>query len=564
MVGRVCIASCRPFLLLIILLSAQFFVSIELRSLYFGKMAAHVYEDQTARTLKFARSWYRNGAFADKWLQFENVPSIEFQTIEQRFPYLSFLPGPVIPVYLVSLVTGKEPTVETVQSVNLATQFGAVLLLGLCAWMLSQGIAIPWRFAAAFFAGAAYTWLPFLMYEHQQVYYSDAATALPFAAFLAVTAYRVTNRGRGTDYIVLPVLLWFIFVNWSGLLAAALWACFRIAEHFRAGFAATCRALYPGVLAVGLALGFFLFQLYTAHMPEMFQNGLATRVNYYSFRLSYIAYLYDRVMLGHAAQAYGIAAIYIIITAMTYVLLHLAAVIVSGRLPRGAALARLEVATYCIILPLTLTFYAPTHYIHHDFAVISYAFALILVAFVLWPQLLVDLKGRASPALHKLTLIAGAAYLVGTYYEQGWTQYFNKQQYPDYAISDYLYRNAKYDDLVFSPNYESEIKYPTQEYALAMKRVYKIPSLSAIKTFSINDYKLPKMQNYHMTGHAYRLPVEQAKLFLLVRKQPPCWPMNQRLQDNLRTSATPVYDAPAFMYYSLNPGALPKTVEPLC
>ena len=223
----------KPLFACFLILSILFAYTLHLRSPYFGKMADGIFEDQTARTLKFAKNWYRDGILNDRFLQIENPDSIEFSSLEQRKPYVSFLPGTVVPVYILSKITQSEPTIEIVHGYNLASQYMCALLLAGIAWVLGAFTSNWHRIIAALLAGSFYILNPFLIYNHQQIFYSDAALMLPLLSFIFIQSLKLCYNVKGfkINFALAVSMFCLVFTDWYGLFIAFMWGLFRLSDE---------------------------------------------------------------------------------------------------------------------------------------------------------------------------------------------------------------------------------------------------------------------------------------------------------------------------------------------
>lgn len=552
-------------LLVVVILSAQFYACMQMHTAYIGQMARWYFEDQTARTLKFSRNWYRDGALNDYLLQLENVPSVEFETLQSRVPYLSFLPGGIVPVYLAALVTGKEPTLVSVQYCNLFTQYVVVLLLAYTVLTIGPG-GKALRFLSALFAGIAYTWIPFLSYEHQQVYYNDAAVLIPYAAVFAMTAFRARyTAGRRWDVMICLLFAWFVFVNWLGIAVAGMWCLFRLAENRHRPFKTMAKSIWPAAVGVAMPLLFFVYQLYVTQLYTVFAHAVNFRANHEPFSLQKLKELRFVILDTYSVHAYGYVGAALIGMSTSYILWHmLATPLIRSLRPKTPQIyAWLEIASYCTVVQLILVYAMPRHYMH-PYTVLWYGFALILAAFIFMPALLNEIAGRRLRFLPAAGVIAGFCYVLTIYHQQGWEGIYKKHKYVDYSIPEFLYQKAQYTDIVFSPNYETPIKQPTQDYAMAMKRVYHINNLAQIMNYQINDFEISYLRKYGANLPPYRLPVEKGQVFLLIPKFASCWPLRHEVQNILREKAVLIEENKTLAYYLLDQNRLRDATIPIC
>ncbi len=566
--------------LLFAILTSIFIFSVHLRSPYFGHMANGYFEDQTARTLKFSRNWYRDGAWNDKFFMLENPASVEFGSLQERIPYLSFLPGVVAITYVASLVLGDEPSIATIHICNLLTQYLSALSLALCAWLLMEKRQKFIRFIAALVTGTSYILTPYLLYEHQQVYFTDSAMMLPFSALLLCIALNAHLPRRMMDWITASVMLLFILCDWLGAIAAFLWFILRWFEYRRQPLKAQIISLWPVALPSLLCLGFFTYQLWASQLINMVINAMLYRNDGSALGVttaaSRIGVFIDRL----AVEIYGPLVAKLILMLGVYTCIHIC---ISGFIYLYAATrrgdinsralaplewARMQVAIICALAPLISVYLFPDHFFYHNFSAIRFAPAVFLGIFCLFPELVNDLIRWKKPWFHliiySIFTLASYGYFWSNLYQRPFLGWFEVQNYSYYEVSDFLYNNSKFNDIIFSPNYETPFKHPTQNLAVAMKRVYPLVNFIHIKTYGFNDFADPLMLYYNMPQlFEVRLPTESSTSYLLVIKSDNCWPLSNNAADFLRTEARVLYENNQFVYYALpQPEKLINT--PIC
>ena len=197
--------------ILLLITAGLFAWTVQLRAPWFGTLSTAPFYHQwlSGCTLKWSKNWYREGVFHDRFSLLENPPSIEFPTIESRVPYVSYPPGCVLPVYLLSCAMRQEPTVAMVMGWNLASHFLIAVLLGLIAYVaLFRAGMSPWNaLAFSISAPCLELFFPAPFYNHQNVYAMDMAVILPFVAALLLETLR-SAAPKGRWLFAIDVLLW--------------------------------------------------------------------------------------------------------------------------------------------------------------------------------------------------------------------------------------------------------------------------------------------------------------------------------------------------------------------
>jgi hypothetical protein len=543
----------RYFAMCIILLTLAFVASLSPRSNYLGLMREGMFEDQTARTMKFARNWYRDGIVSDYGLQIENPASVEFTSLFERVPYISFLPGTVVPVYLLALAQGREPDIIDVQRVNLMTQYLVALLSCITVWLLSTRISLRLRACAALLSGVSYIAMPFLFYEHQQVYYSDAALMLPYVAFLCAMAYFGRFPSRRAPIVYTAILAWFICVDWFGVLVGGVWGIMQLI-HYRGSRRQAIMSLMP-LLCAGTACGvFFFFQLHVTGLLDML-IGVAKYRMYVSSVNGLSIDAMSIYIAGYMLASYGEIGCFLIFLVAAYTLLCLAKLAISGAGCMHAVDAlRVQVIALMVLASLICIWVIPIHFYEHDFSPIRLSLLLTIAGGALLPQMLASVMPLRQCTIIWLVIAAllmGFVNLSVMIARQG-MGWFHTAHYTDYVAFRYVYDHAAYGDIVFSPSVHTEFKYPTQELVMAMKRIYILPNITDLNDYKINDFEAETMKHYGLANNmqARRLP-EHAPKYLLVMKKGSCWPLTRPAQSFLKRYAKLLHDEETFAYYAL-------------
>jgi len=256
---------------------------------------------------------------------------------------------------------------------------------------------------------------------------------------------------------------------------------------------------------------------------------------------------------------YAMAGLVMLWLGVAYVAAHTARAIYAKSQKNGAV----EFWSYILLAPCIFVFMTVSHHVNHEFAVIKFAafFAVMpcLVFLTHWQ----NGRFRAWAYAMSLAILGGyVGFLLGT---KGWGLGFAHQTYPTYIAEKYIYKNAGYNDLVFSPNYKNEMKAPTQTLAVAMKRVYKVRYFNRILAYEINDYRNKQMLPYGIEGEWRLLPVAEAEnIYLMIMKTAPCWPLSTSTGNFLKANASLVHEDTQMVYYRLQADTLEKNNDQIC
>lgn len=519
--------------LVVVFTFTLFSYTVEVRRPWFGKLSPYHHQWLTGSAVKFTKNWYREGALKLRFVMFEEPRSVEFPTLDSREPYISYPPGTIFPLYIISKLKGDEPGPAVVMAYNIANHLLIALFLALMAFFLLYGarFSAPFSFAMALVPPVVEMLMPAPLYWHQNVFFSDQAVILPIALFLFLEVIRdhVTGNkavaymlaglqaavficGALTDWI-------FYFVAVAVFIKRILTGAFR--KRLLRGAINALLFWWPAALAL-LVLALQLFRFHYDIMGKLlFRAGLSEPGSAYTARF------YETFWKGYVAQGYGKPAIYILwfsLAATLFLLLFALHARLRKKSVHGG-LKNMIAMTAMLTVPFFAQIYIfKNHSAIHDFSALKFSLTLALVPFVLLPcvallflerrmleragltvagrrnegdenaaenetaegrrirreekvkRKLVEGRLRLAKAVVALAALAVAV----TYTAFQFPRY--KDFFPapgDYTVENFIAANTAYEDVVFSAQYEIPYN-PPQQLSYSMKRVYKVESVDEI------------------------------------------------------------------------------------
>ena len=512
-----------PAAFLVAIAAAAFLYTSKVREPWFGALSPYHHQWLTGSTVKFAKNWYREGAWNLRFWMLENPRSIEFPTMGSRDPYASYPPGTILPIHLLALISGREPTAALVMKYNLANHLLIAILLALAVYffLIQVGVGSINAFALSLVPIFLELFLPGPMYWHQNVFFSDQAVILPAALFLFLEVLRGNVRNSkalaiidATQWAVLfygALTDWFMFVFASGIylkrlvgseLGAGLWTILRRSALFWS----------PAVLAMFL----FLSQLNSLDMFGVLFSKFKLRAAITDEGAASIKNFHTVFWKGYFPLNYGeigVALAWISLTAFVGGTAYAVYRRWQGRPVVERAKKTLSLIGVAIAPCFVHNYFLKNHTMNHDFSTLKFSIPLAIVPFVLVPFLAAALFGKES-ALYSLTATAppapppkqgkkkkepssqnkeiqtfrAAPYLLilATFAISGgylakehprFGQLFPPPE-PSFAVlGDFFSRNSVYEDIVFSP-YFNIPSVPPQLLSYTMKRVYQVAGTS--------------------------------------------------------------------------------------
>ena len=455
-----------------------FTVTLAMRAPWYGVLTSW----PTGSTLKFARYWYHEGPAQLKFTMVENPPSAEFPTLASRTFYPSYLPGAVLPIYLISVCQRHEPTVAMIMNFGLANQLLIALLLAalVLVFAYARGVAPLAALPLALTPVVLELFLPGPFCIHQQDYFADMAVMLPFAAFLLLEALdrRVTHpRARAALAITQAVVMAYgVCVDWLFVFVVAVCLPLRLrrgafgpGEHWRGmlRFAAPVLAAIALFCAQIVSLGVIPLMIGKAVLRMGVVNGDSN---------PQITGHFWRIVFGDdLSHLYGPLALPALLLALAVCLPWL----YRRRVAAGARAASLVEIVALSLLPCLLQVLVfRQHSAYHAFSTLKFSLALAtLPALFLLGGLTrtehVARLRRYLPVCAGLLLCAALIYVQQMQWSvhQFYQAFDREQVLRQMAYAESLRARYGYNDVLFSSKFQIQDN-PPQMLALSMKRVY--------------------------------------------------------------------------------------------
>lgn len=219
------------------------------------------------------KNWYREGFLNLCGTIYLQPLSVEMSTPETRDYYASFPPGAGVPIYLVALALGREPSLEMAWGVGLALHgllaFSLAFMVFYVVLQLGLGPRAAFIYALIAVLLAIFTRAP--MYGYRLMDYTPSrSAAVWFAVYVALEAagegMPATRMRRRVGGLQGLCLFWGILNEWLFVFVAG---CVYLNRLFQGRMGNTLRewAVKSALFFLPLALGLFvfLFQIYEAN-----------------------------------------------------------------------------------------------------------------------------------------------------------------------------------------------------------------------------------------------------------------------------------------------------------
>jgi hypothetical protein len=195
---------------------------------------------------------------------FELPLSIDSATFETRNLYISYPPGCVLPIFLISKLLNIEPNAHILMSYNLFNQLACSLILTLMSFKLTR---ITWL---AILTGSAYLLWPSTLYWQQNVFFSDQAIILPFL----IVWYCEFSENKWAKKLQLFFIFYGALTDWFFVSVVSIIVIFRF-FNFKYDFKKTFKSILPILIIVAIAALLFLAQIYSLNgFSKIYQKFL--------------------------------------------------------------------------------------------------------------------------------------------------------------------------------------------------------------------------------------------------------------------------------------------------
>ncbi|MBX7221952.1 MAG: hypothetical protein K1Y36_18510 [Blastocatellia bacterium] len=500
--------------LLLTIVTLVFAYTVKIREPWFGVLSIGHHSFNTGTTLRYTRNWYHEGIFKLNFLMVENPRSVEFPTLKSRAPYISYPSGGIVPIYVLSLLRGEEPTVGLIMGYDLANHYLLALVLLLLTFRVMCGAGYP------LFATAVLSLIPPLLelllpgplYWHQNVFFVDQAVMLPFALYILLELLRDTEAKPERAVLVLQqlVLVWGILSDWLFVLLLVATYLKRLVNR---QIGTSPKEIVVGTVRFSLmpilALVPYLYQLASQDLFGLLKERFLFRTGATNAEVQFTQNFSSLFWGQYIPEQYGAIGVWLIWGTLLF-WLGLGTAWYFGKrtgLPVPARWFLLWGLSGMVLIPCFLQVYIfRNHSAIHDFSALKFSLVISLFPFVWLPLLAFELfrtkimswgetKGwwqhptlrtHGEKGLLLLPVVCTLIYL-GLVHAQ------YRSMFPDpfpawIPLSAFIRQNVTERDIVFSPDFDVP-QNPPQFLSLTMKRVYPVNSPGGLKKIGLQRLK---------------------------------------------------------------------------
>ena len=494
-------------LVLLLCAAALFALSVDMRK---ARIAEHLqgymgdhHQWITAHTILSANNWRAGEPWRHAFAMTIIPPSVELPALSDQYIYSSYPPGFVLPVYWLTLLSGKDAGPALMVWVSLASQFLVALLLSFTVLLLLRqtgfGAATATLLAATPPAIGLFT--P-AMYFHTSTYFADQAVLPWFALFVFLETARAHAAGRAravinaaqavvmffgafTDYLFWCVafVVWLVRL-WRGEFGASLVQIARRSAVFAAPALSAVAVFIAQVAFIGKLTLLWETMISRMAMNEPLAAALG-RSTGAEKNFSEYAEIFWQI---HVPQWLGENAAMILWGALA---LLVAGIVLSsfGKKPRGALEDALGLFA-CLLLPCFLQVnLLANHSGIHNFSTLKFTLPLAVLPALLPPILLHAYARFNPPITHKKMRLIQTALTAGVlaallFWAVGLERANLLKGFPPVqpawkSSGDFIAQNTDYYDVVFSPMFAVNML-PPNHLSYSRKRVYHATHIANI------------------------------------------------------------------------------------
>lgn len=520
-----------PFLFLLTFTSFVFSYSLPLRSQWFGKLVQGDHHFLTGSTIKFTKNWINEKPWNLFFGMFENPKSVEFDSLTQRLPYVSYPPGTIVPIYLISVLTRQQPSTSMVMNFNLVNHFLISLILGLITYLIFR------KYKFDYFLSILFSLIPICMaiflpgpfYFFQNIYFSDQAVILPYVlTILLEIIYDTVHKNKHNKIKILQsfVILYGASIDWFFyfLIAAIFLKRMFMDQDHEKLMARFINSIY--ILVLGLMPILFLaWQIIKLNAFNVLLERFLTRTGI-SYSEDSTKNFWSTFWWSHFRTNFGEIGVFLYWTCL---ILITSSTLLLSKTIKAFIKVNQSLLYYCalfLFLPLIQVYVFKNHSLVHDFSTLKFSLTLSMIPFVLFPLLIMNLRNliKDDRLLNKsLWLILISATILTAIEWLTLHRYFSKQDFSFFQQSFFyslsiispsilllIYKKSWSNYLIFLVSMLLAVAYLYNSFPLINKH-FKGQDVPIEKI----GYSIANCTNYHDIVFSFELEVPDRPTVLI-------------------------------------------------
>ena len=455
-------------------------------------------------TLKFVNNWLAETPQKLHFVNYEAPDSIEFNTLQEREPYVSYPTGVTFFVYFFARLTGhKSIDLSFLKHFQGICFWLEVLLLAFFVFRFLSRIGIKSekeKFFVTFFTSVFWMWLPTNAWYLANIYFADQCVILFVTAFLLVEYESLYAKDKPFSILLNILKSYLIFAGvmtdyyfWILVFVAFVFYLFMALKEKKPILKIAANSLWY-IIPVILALGAFAYQLFSVpNWQDALKNRFLFRTGVSESRFNTYDYLFDNLIdnfkfaFGLEGNARMLPMIALVIFACCYFAdLKPTGVTFKNVMKKSVSGRNGVVFLVGFISPVLQVALLKSHSAVHEFSMIKFGWCFAVLPLIVSAVLcrMFDLEREKISKFSFFFTVLFLSMLVLTAVPFSSYDFYKSRssQYPfDFDVAKVLREKTSYEHVCFSFSHEIPNN-PPQELGASGKRVYKIKNIREMDT----------------------------------------------------------------------------------
>ena len=429
-------------------------------------------------SLKFVNQWLEEGALTHHFTYYESFDSIEFTTLEERTPYLSYPTGNIFMVYMAAKLLGREHIdISFLKHYGMALYMLDTLLFAVFIYaFLSHfgGISYRSRLIITYIAPLMWILMPANTWYLSNIYWADQAVILFVMLFLLL---EYINNEKTNILKILTIYCGIMTDYYFWIIAFGAFALFCLRSiMLKKNIKYMLKGALSYICPVIAALMTFYWQLsYTDNWIEYLLDKYSGRSGDYSDLMG----IWDN--LRKCFADFSFTRLDIIVGVEVIMLIMLAYYLTSSKKWKNVIINN----EYSILLlgftaPVAQLLILKNHSASHDYSMVKVSWILdmsVLILAFLTAKLLC--RSYKHFVLNYLGVLFITMIIMNFPHNiSDLLSYYHEDR--TYTLENILYDISEYEDVYFSFTYDIPLN-PPQQLAVSEKQVHQISSLEEIR-----------------------------------------------------------------------------------
>jgi len=413
----------------------------------------------------------------------ERPESIEFPTIFDRSPYISYPPGTIVPPYLMAKVLHKDQIqIDFVRQFLVIKSFLDTFLVCLVFFgILTYCLRIrhiKWAALISVVLSLSWMCLPINLWALRNVYFSDEAVVTTVLLFIWMEIYETFFRSKTLPVKSLYFILKFLIVlagtliDYYFLLVVFVAWLIKIVPLFKLRDKKISSILIESLIYVlPVLIGLLLFFIQISTVPD-FLLKMRTVVEFRTYS-EYSEHGNWAVIAKRVLRNFGLIGILIVIAFFVLAI----KTILSKRKINKDYLSFIKISLLMWIPPIVHILIFQQHSAQHEVSMVKFALPFILALFtVLWYVF----RRYKNPTILYSGIIMGLIGTVTLINISYFNNFYEATRPGDYELEYLMREHWKYEDVYFS--FTDSIKQnPPVRLSISNKMIHKVDDISDIK-----------------------------------------------------------------------------------